>query len=189
MGDKCGGIKNLMSAGQTQDSKAKRTPAVKIGGRGAPRRPMPKKKAVSEEKKEVNLPAALASSKYRSVRIEKVSNCCFVGKDGTMVSHNAPKVCAIFHKNKLPVGYIVTGEGELTEGGRTPTFDLDVVKKVLAEKNIDIEDLAKKVEAGDKSALEKIIEKLKDVDFSGEERKEDAEIVEISEDSAEEKDK
>lgn len=146
-----------------------RAPAVRIGGKGAPRRAMPKKvvKVQDAGNEEAKLESALSANRYKAHVIDKVTNCSFMGKNGLIVNYDAPEVRAVFHKDKFPVGYILKGEGDvLSPGeGKVPTFDLDVLKKVLAEKNIDVEQLVKQVSGGDKAALDQIVAKLKDVSF------------------------
>lgn len=143
-------------------------PAVRIGGRGAPRRIIQKKPESTSGLDK--LKSVLSSSGYGLKKITEVENCSFVGHDHTVINYQTPEVQALFHKDNQPIGYILKGKGELLSGGgggNKPNFDLETIAAALAEKGININDLVKKVEeSGDKQAFAEICDILKQTDFS-----------------------
>ncbi|KAI5191179.1 hypothetical protein NECID01_1348 [Nematocida sp. AWRm77] len=140
-------------------------PAVRIGGRGAPRRTVQKKAETGNNLDKVK--SVLGSSGYTVKPVAGVENCSFIGKDNTVINYPTPTVQAVFHKDNQPIGYILQGRGEILNGGNKPTFDLETIVAALGERGIDIKDLVKKVEEnGDKQAMEEICRILKETDFS-----------------------
>ncbi|OAG29029.1 hypothetical protein NEDG_01168 [Nematocida displodere] len=141
-------------------------PAVRIGGKKAPRRVVVKKTVAVEPN--AKLFKVVNNQGYKTQPVAEVENCSFIGKSGMVVNYTGPELTAIYHKDNQPIGYILNGKGELINkgSGDGPSFDLETVKALLAKKGIDIDPLMKKVAKGDKDALGEIITLLKEVDFS-----------------------
>jgi len=148
-------------------------PAVRIGGKKAPRMAIIKKKVELSE--DVKLKHALSSRGYTTKVIPDVESCCFIAEDKTVLNYRSPVISGVFLRDEQPVGYIVMGEGEILGGGQPdrPTFDLETIAAALSKQGVDIKDLVKKVEEGDQGSMEKIFEILRQTNFSGDEKGDD----------------
>ncbi|KAI5171164.1 hypothetical protein NEFER03_0566 [Nematocida sp. LUAm3] len=135
--------------------------AVRIGGKKAPRRAPPKKTSTVDHA--ARLQTSLTTNGYKTQPVPDVTNCSFISKTGMAVNYSSPNVSAIYHKDNQPIGYIIKGKGELLNGGPNgnSSADLSMLKDLLAKKGIDIESIMKRVESGDKAALEEVMEVLK----------------------------
>lgn len=138
---------------------------LKIGGRRVVRKQP--KKAAEEGVEDAKMESILSSCSFKTQKIEKVSNCSFMGSDGSIVNYSDPEVRAIFHKSKTPYGFIIKGKGEVLQGGEdsalpSDAFDLESLKEMLKSKNINIDDLLKRAAEGDEEAQKEIIEKIQE---------------------------
>lgn len=156
----------------SDQARARPMPAVRIGGKKAPRRPVVKKEQKTPGDAEIK--NVLSSGGYKVQEVPAVENCSFVGKSGMSISYKNPEVLAILPSEKnVPIGYVIKGKSEvLSSNQAVPTFDLEAAKNLLEKQGVDVEPLIKKLSEGDKGAFEKIVELLRDSKIG---EKEDAE--------------
>lgn len=163
----------LLLVSMSDQARARPMPAVRIGGKKAPRRPIPKKTQKGPGDAEIR--SALVSSGYNVQTIPKVESCSFVGNSGMSISYSNPEVSAIISNDKSAnIGYVIKGKSKVINSSNqaVPTFDLEAAKSLLEKQGIDVEPLIKKLSEGDASALENIIELLRESKIG---EKEDAE--------------
>lgn len=137
-------------------------PAVRIGGKKAPRRVARKK--TPEVDNDVKVKNALALNNYKLHSLGKIDTCSIHLRSGDTFTYEKPTIDRIHgqDKNNPVAGYLIrTGIKHEDNAATKPQIHLrDLAELVKNTKGVDISSLVERAEQGDKSVIPEILKHL-----------------------------